>query len=172
MNAITDRCSGMLLALLVLAAGSLPGAASAQEGAVGLGKEWTPIDPARLASMRGGFQLPGGQSLSFGIERMVFVNGELVASVSVQIPDVTSISPEQALALAEVRKGLVVQVGPGNSFEPTQLDNGVLVQNTLDNQSIGVVTRIQASVDTLGAFQNLNANTALTDALVRVPVVP
>ena len=45
-----------------------------------LGAEWKPIDTARLDGMRGGFVVPSGFVVSFGIERVVSVNGEVVSS--------------------------------------------------------------------------------------------
>jgi len=47
-----------------------------------------------------------------------------------------------------------------------------VIQNALDDQDIRTVTRIDVGVDTLGAYQTLNANGALTDALIRAPGSP
>lgn len=156
--------------LLIGCALLVPAGARGQGGA--LGAEWKPVDPARLAAMRGGFQLPSGMMLAFGIERVVYVNGELTARIAVRIPDVRHITSEQAQALAEFNRGLVVQVGEGNRFDPAQIAGGVVIQNTLDNQDINTVTRVDMAVDTLGAYQSLNANGALTDALIRAPGGP
>lgn len=161
--------SGLRLALL-LAVLLVPSGARGQGGE--LGAEWRPVDPARLAQMRGGFQMPSGMMLSFGIERVVFLNGELTARIAVQIPDVARITPEQAQALADFNRGLVVQIGEGNRFDPAQVAGGLVIQNTLDDQDIRTLTRIEVGTDTLGAYQNLNANGALTDALIRAPGGP
>jgi len=157
--------AAVLLAVLLA-----PSGARGQGGE--LGAEWRPVDPARLAQMRGGFQMPSGMMLSFGIERVVYLNGELTARIAVHVPDVARITPEQALALADFNRGLVVQVGDGNRFDPAQAAGGLVIQNTLDDQDIRTLTRIEVGVDTLGAFQSLNANGALTDALVRAPGGP
>ena len=162
------RRTATTVALLALLAAALP----AHAADPGLPAQWRPIDPARLAQMRGGFQIPGGPLLSFGIERVVFVNGELVAQVAVRIPDVAGITADQAQALAGFQRGLVVQIGEGNHFDPAQLAGGLVVQNTLDNQHIRTTTRIEVGVDTLPLFQELNSNSALTDALVRTPGTP
>ncbi|UOV05566.1 hypothetical protein MUU75_02235 [Pseudoxanthomonas mexicana] len=160
---------GLRLALL-LAVLLAPSGARGQGGE--LGAEWRPVDPARLAQMRGGFQMPSGMMLSFGIERVVFLNGELTARIAVQIPDVARITPEQAQALADFNRGMVVQIGEGNRFDPAQGAGGLVIQNTLDDQDIRTLTRIEVGTDTLGAYQNLNANGALTDALIRTPGGP
>ncbi len=133
-----------------------------------LGAEWTPIDPARLDGMRGGFQLPSGLRLSFGIERAVYVNGELTASTAVRIADLSRISASEAQALAEFNEGIVVQLGPGNRFDPVRLPGGVVIQNTLDDQRIVTVTRMEVGNGALGTFQALNANGVLHDALIQV----
>ncbi len=157
--------TALLLATLLPPAG-------AQGWGDALGGDWQPVDPGRLAQMRGGFQMPSGMMLSFGIERVVFLNGELTARIAVQLPDVGRITPEQAQALADFNRGLVVQIGDGNRFDPAQVAGGLVIQNTLDGQDIRTVTRIDVGVDTLGAYQNLNASGALTDALIRTPGGP
>ncbi|WAC64079.1 hypothetical protein OVA13_04665 [Pseudoxanthomonas sp. SL93] len=167
------RTLAIIAAAMLLPAGAQgqgSGSDSAPRG--GLGAEWQPVDPARLAQMRGGFQLPSGMMLSFGIERVVYVNGELTARIAVQIPDVRSITDQQAQSLAEFNRGVVVQVGEGNRFDPAGIAGGVVIQNTLDNQDINTATRVNVGVDTLGTFQDLNANGALTDALIRAPGGP
>lgn len=157
--------------LCLLAVGGVAPIVATGQGSE-LGAEWRPVDPARLAEMRGGYQLPTGMMLSFGIERVVYLNGELIARIAVHIPDARQISAEQAQALADFNRGLRVQVGEGNRIEPAQIAGGLVVQNTLDDQDIRTVTRIDVGVDTLGAYQGLNANEALTDALIRAPGGP
>lgn len=137
-----------------------------------LGAEWQPVDPGRLDRMRGGFQMPSGMMLSFGIERVVYLNGELTARIAVHVPDVARLTPEQAQALADFNRGLVVQVGDGNRSDPVSAAGGLVIQNTLDDQDIRTITRIDVGVDTLGAYQNLNASDALNDALIRAPGGP
>lgn len=127
---------------------------------------WAAVDPALLDEMRGGFMTSDGMALSFGIERAVFVNGELLATTRVQIPDVTRMSSEQAQALADFNQGMVVQVGSGNTFEPGGNPNGILIQNTRDGQDIRALTTVNVGVDTLGAFQDLNTQSSLHNALV------
>ncbi len=161
---------GPLHAAILLAALLVPSGARGQGGE--LGAEWRPVDPARLAQMRGGFQMPSGMMLSFGIERVVYLNGELTARIAVHVPDVARITPDQAQALADFNRGLVIQIGDGNRFDPAQVAGGLVIQNTLDDQDIRTVTRVDVGVDTLGAYQNLNANGALTDALIRAPGGP
>jgi len=135
-------------------------------GPVALGPEWVPVDPARLAGMRGGMQLPSGLSLSFGIDRMVYVNGDLVANTSLHIADIAQMSHEDAAALVSLNQGVVVQVGGGNVVTPGAAANGLVIQNTLDNQDIRALTSLQVGVNTLGMLQEANSYEALHNALV------
>lgn len=162
------RMHGRCLLLACLLGGAVwPCIASDSVKAVSrhLGPEWVAVPPERLYIMRGGFQLPSGLVASFGIERLVYVNGTLVATASVHIPDVARITAEQAQGLAEMKQGMVVQVGGGNTFNPSGAINGLVIQNTLDGQDIRSLTTLNVGVGTLGMFQSLNANAALQSAL-------
>lgn len=132
---------------------------------VALGPEWVAVGTERLEGMRGGFVLPSGLAISFGIERVVYVNGELVATARLSIPDITKMTPVQAQGLAEMRQGMLVQVGDGNAFVPSGAINGVVIQNSLDNQDIRTLTTLDVGVGTLGMFKALNSQAALQDAL-------
>ncbi len=60
---------------------------------------WKPVTEDRLDELRGGFDV-GGLQASFGIERAVFINGSLVVSTSLTIPDISRITTAQASQLA------------------------------------------------------------------------
>ncbi len=137
-----------------------------------LGAEWSPIDPSRLLDMRGGLQMPSGLALSFGIQRLVYVNGELVASAQLRIPDIGNITEDQAQALAAINQGTVVQVGEGNRFDLDSAGGALVIQNTLDGQDIQALTTLDVSVDTLGMLQQLNTFDALQRALIAAPGAP
>ena len=135
------------------------------------GPEWVALESSRLDALRGGFVMPSGLVLSFGIERAVFVNGELVASTRVDITDVAGMTAEQAQGLADLQGTLLVQVGAGSTLQHSG-HGGVVIQNTLDGQAIRVATTLNASVGTLGLFQDLNASAALQAALITAPGTP
>lgn len=143
-------------------------AAHSQEARTPLGSEWVAVDLTRLDDMRGGFVTPSGLLLSFGLERVAYINGELVASASINIPDISKMTAEQAQALSALNDTLLIQVGPGNTFQPSDM-NGVVIQNTLDDQQISTLSTLNVSVSTLGMFQDLNAYTALQSALLNAP---
>lgn len=170
MNAIQS----WLAAIAICIGLPVPLDALAQEHAHGVQSrnDWTPIDPARLLQMRGGLQMPSGLSLSFGIERAVYVNGELVASASLRIADISRISTEQAKALVAMNEGMVVRVGEGNTLDAAGIGNGLVIQNTLDGQDIQAITTLDVGVDTLGMLQEMNAFDALQNALLNAPGGP
>lgn len=127
---------------------------------------WVALAPSRLGTLRGGYALPSGLTVSFGIERAVFVNGALVASTRLQLDDIGRMSAADARALADASAPLVVRNGDGNVAPVGSLPNGtLLIQNTLDNQSIQSLTTLNVGVDSLGLFKSLNVNAALQDAL-------
>lgn len=145
-----------------------PDAAHSQETSRPLSSEWVAIDLSRLAKMRGGFVTPTGLVLSFGIERVAFINGELVAAARINIPDISKMTTEQAQGLSALNDTLLIQVGPGNTFQPSGMQ-GVVIQNTLDGTQINTLTTLNVGVNTLGMFQDMNTYAALQSALIHAP---
>lgn len=119
--------------------------------------------------MRGGFDAGTSLQVSFGIQRAVYINGNLVTSTSINIPDVGQITAAQASALAAVTNTVnVIQNGPGNSFDPSSLTHATgatVIQNSLNNQNIQTLTTVSAAVNTLDAFKNSNFQNTLQSAL-------
>lgn len=142
--------------------------ARSREAGGALGVDWVPVELQRLDGMRGGFVTPTGLMLSFGIERVAFVNGELVAASRIHIPDIGAMTVEQAQALSALDETLLVQVGAGNTYLPSGM-GGVVIQNTLDGQQISTLTTLNVGVNTLGMFQDMNAFTSLQSALITAP---
>lgn len=155
-----------------------PGHVSAQEAVdrtgidgPALGGDWVAVPPGRLDRLRGGFVMPSGLLMSFGIERAVYIDGQLVATTRFNVPDVARMTADQARALAGMQDTMLVQVGEGNTFVPNGM-GGLVIQNTLDNLDIRALTTISVASSTLGMFQDLNANAALQGALLNAPGGP
>ena len=129
-----------------------------------------PVSHIRLDAVRGGFDAGSGLLVSFGIDRAVYVNGNLVTSTSLYIPDIGQMSAEQAGALAAATSTIsVVQNGPGNTFDPAALAQttaGTVVQNSLNNQNIQTLTTLNTTVNTLNMFKSLNLQSTLQTALL------
>lgn len=126
------------------------------------------VNDNRLDNMRGGFDLPSGLVVSFGISREAFVNGNLVASTSFNIPNIAQMTPQQAQMLANANTGALIQTGLNNTVQPGALPGltGAVIQNTLSNQQIQALTTINTTVNSLGAFKALNLGQTLNSALL------
>ncbi len=140
-------------------------AAAPQADVEGFG---SPVATDQLDKTRGGFDLPSGLAVSFGIDRAVYVNGNLVTQTSFNIPDIAHMTGAQAAALAAANSTTVVQIGQGNSVDPSILNQGMgatVIQNTLNGQHIQNMTTINTSVNSLNAFRTLNQFQGLQSAL-------
>ncbi|CAJ0814789.1 MULTISPECIES: hypothetical protein [Ralstonia] len=135
---------------------------------------WKAVSEDQLDDMRGGFDIPSTNlQISFGIDRAVYINGDLVASMTVNIPDVTRMTAAQAQQLANVVNTVnVVQNGP-NNVAPPDIAAGAaaaatVIQNSLNNQTLQAITTINAAVNSLPQFRQLSLGNALQSALANV----
>lgn len=131
-----------------------------------------PVAAASLDATRGGFEIAGGLSLSLGIERVVSVNGEILARTTIAIPDLSAMTADQARmtqdALGAAR---MIQIG-GNNYAAADLNlpNGAtLLQNTLSGQDIRTATTISSTVNSMSLLKNINFQSTIRDAVVRSP---
>jgi hypothetical protein len=152
---------------LALAGCGAPAAAGAAEPAGG----WIPVNDAQLERMRGGFTTPTGLAVSLGIDRLVSINGNVVARTSFDIADLNHMSQEQARltrdALSSVK---LIQNGGDNIYqagESTRAIGGVVIQNTLNDQLIRSETVISSTVNSASLLKTLNFQGSLSDALTR-----
>lgn len=132
------------------------------------GSPFTPaaaVGPAVLDGARGGFTTPSGLAVSLGIERIVTVDGQVVARTELQLGDLgrqvggaPQLSAQTATRLAQSGDGLAIRIGPATL-------PGVIVQNALNDQSIGTATIIHASVGAQGMLQAMHFQSTLANAL-------
>jgi hypothetical protein len=126
---------------------------------------WSPVGEDTLEQTRGGFDVGNGLVASFGIDRAVYVNGNLVTTTTFNVPDIAHMTTAQASAMqTALGTVLVTQVGPNNSFNPAALGAGsgaTVIQNTLNNQNIQSTTTINTSVNSLSAFREGSLQEAL-----------
>jgi hypothetical protein len=156
----------LFLSLLVLSVGA-PRLVSA--GAADPTADWPPVSDSRLDQARGGFDAGNGLLLSLGVERLVSINGNLVASSNFSIADVTKMSAAEARMASDALSAVtVVQNGAGNMLQPDlalQGMGGLLIQNSLNDQMIRSQTTISTTVNSLSMLKNLNFEGSLRDAL-------
>lgn len=132
------------------------------DDAAAAGPAWPRLDLAALDAQRGGFLLPSGLQVSFGFERTVHVNGDLVSALRVRVADVARISAEEAGQLATLGQTQLVQIGGGNAALAQA--GGLVIQNVLDGQHIQVQSTLEASTNALGMLQALNTAQTLQAA--------
>ena len=122
-----------------------------------------------LDRVRGGFSPGDGLNISFGIERAVYVNGALVTSTTLNVTDLGQVSAGRTLATLASGTFALVQNGIGNSVATGSISPstvGTVIQNTLNGQKIQNMTVINATVNSLGIFQNLNLGASLRSAVI------
>jgi hypothetical protein len=140
----------VFLALLA----ALPPARGGEPPATDGPAAWPRIDEAALEGQRGGFQTPSGLRVSFGFERTVHVNGELVSTLRVRVADIGRISADEAAQLATLGQTQLVRIGGGDAVQAAT--GGLIIQNVLDGQRIQVQGTLEASSNALGMLQALN----------------
>ncbi len=140
-----------------------------------LGQQLAAVDTASLDEVRGGFELEGS-SLKFtiGIERAVYINGNLVATNVLNLKDLQSsaggTSVAGALPAAAPSGALVVQNGPAGSNyvapQVAQNPTATVIQNSLNDQKIQTVTTINASVNSLQTVRAMSVANAIQYGIV------
>lgn len=122
-----------------------------------------------LDQMRGGFDTGSGLLVSFGIQRAVYINGNLETTTSFNIPDVGKITSAQAAMINSAAGSVnVVQNGPGNMIQSGALSQAVgatVIQNSLNNQHIQNLTIIDTTTNSLGMLKGMNSQATLQNAL-------
>jgi len=113
-------------------------------------ESWTAVPEAQLEQARGGFDNGNGLLVALGVERLVEVNGVVVARSHLELTDVGRLatSPDAGAALAPL-----------------------LVQNNANGQLIRGLTTIDLTVNALSTLKSLNLEGNLRQALSNA-VVP
>jgi hypothetical protein len=123
------------------------------------------VADATLEAVRGGFEIPA-LHVALRLERAAYVNGEQVLIVAVDIPDIATMTAEQATALAHAAGTLVIQGGPANTFN--LMDFGpasTVIQNTLNDQHLVALTTVSVEVNSLSAFREMAFQDGLREGL-------
>jgi len=138
-----------------------------------LGKELVALADTSLDEIRGGFELADSNlKFSFGIERAVFINGQLVASTVLNVKDLQlaagSGNPQVAITSGVPGSVAVVQNGGGNGMA-TQVGTSLattVLQNSLDNQKIQNVTTVNATVNASQILRGMSVQSAVQNGIV------
>jgi hypothetical protein len=123
-----------------------------------------------LDQMRGGFFSDTGMVISIGIERSVLINGELVTSTTLTIPDLQRFSGTGLGNATLIGPAFsLTQNGPGNTFTlaPDMNSLGTVVQNTLNNQAITGMTKINATVGNIDLVRSMDLSNSASQMIGR-----
>jgi hypothetical protein len=153
----------IVLALAGAGMSAVPSLGLAQEEAIFNGEEQ--LSNPELDKHRGAYLGDSGLKVSLGIEREISVNGAVVMTQKMSVPDLLGLSAMGAPAQLSGAALGVVQNGPGNTFiAPTTggQNFGTVIQNTLDNQVLQGVTRINASVTNLDLVRSMNLSSSIS----------
>lgn len=168
-----DWEQALALAPMVAGAATLPTLAAAEialpEVEAAPPDGWQAVDASALDGMRGGFGTADGLIVAIGIERLVSINGELVASTRFQLSASEGLAGDAAdAARSALNNGGLIQNGPGN-IAPAVLSpdalGATIIQNTLNDQTIRSQTIINASVNSATLMQSLNFNDSVGQAI-------
>lgn len=150
---------GRVAALVTFAMFYIAGVAGADDTPLG-----APVDDAVLSQVRGGFD--GNLHAALQLERLAYVNGEQVAKLAVDIPDIANMTVEQATALSQAAGTLIVQAGAQNPINVMDLGPAsTVIQNTLSDQHLVTLTTISVEVNSLSAFRELAFQDGVRDGL-------
>ncbi|WP_229218330.1 hypothetical protein [Rugamonas apoptosis] len=131
--------------------------------------DWVAVDDSRLEAARGGLDAGNGLILSLGVERLVSINGNVVASSNFTLSDVGKVvAGHGALAGDALAALTLVQNGAGNVFDATltgQAAGALVIQNSASDQLIRSQTTISTVVNSLSLLKSLNFEGGLRDAL-------
>lgn len=130
-----------------------------------------PVSVDRLAAVRGGFDLGDGLQVSFGIQRAVYVDGNLVTYLNVSIPDIAHITTQQAMSLATALSTVNVQIGSGNTFDPsssTRASAATVAQSALSSvvSQVGSAASPSTQANTPTVVQNTLSNPLVTSTII------
>lgn len=166
--------SGEGLAIRSAAEGKSDGKPTKATGTTGHFSAQNAVAKHELDDIRGGFSTSLNLTLSFGIERAVYLNGALVTTTNFNLPSLGASSRDGADGTTLAGGSIaLVQNGPGNTFvqgrEVAPLAATVL-QNTLDNQTLQSLTTINTASNSLQISRTNAFQTLIQDGISRVLV--
>ena len=161
----------LLIGLALLVVMGLWGPSSARADGDGLvGAEVVPLQ--ELDAARGGYQAGTDLMFSFGVEKATFLNGVLQATSSLnllqpggevgqgsQVPVFHLV--QNGSSIPNIGKDFSTFTLPGQGFQ------GMILQNSLDQQKIQTITKISVGLNVLGAFRENNLSGILNQQLIR-----
>ena len=131
-------------------------------------KECRSASNSELGDVRGGYLAGNGMELSFGIEKMLAVNGVLLSNdtLSFMLGEAADlVGPAVSGSMANK----VVQNGAGNSLSPALLEGlgtGTFIQNSMDRALIQNTTTMDVSITVRDLYRDLNLSSTVNQQLI------
>lgn len=147
------------LAASPLAATSIAGAPAASTSdfaapAAAATDEWVPVAEQVLADARGGFDAGNGLLVSLSVDRVLSLNGNVIASGQLSTADAVASGFQ------------VARIGVGNALlNGAQPLAGLLLQNSANDQLIRSQTTIDATVNSLSILKDMHFGDSLRQSL-------
>ena len=132
-------------------------------------RNWKVAEDREISDTRGGLVSGDGLEFALGIEKFIYVNGILEATNTLNIvkdaKGVPQLAPGQPLGSMLT----LVQKGPGNTFDPGNLQSGffTVIQNSLDQQTIRNIDKISATITVLPLLRAINQEAVLNQGLIK-----
>ncbi|WBS05447.1 hypothetical protein OU994_14775 [Pseudoduganella sp. SL102] len=148
------------LAMLV-SAGGTAGTAAADTGAADATSGWVPVPSHVLADARGGFETGGGLLVSLSVDRVLSLNGNVIASGQLSLD-----APALAAGISPLSTFQIARVGEGSALVgAAQPLAGLVLQNSANDQLIRSQTTIDATVNSLTMLKQAHFGDSLRESL-------
>lgn len=151
---------------LVQAQEAGPSAAAAIAAPSPFGDGARPVGDEALGEMRGGFTTDGGLQVSFGIDRAVYVDGNLVAQTHLEVNQLGQLSAGGVQSTPVAGNVAVLQGGTVLQTIPLPQGVATVIQNAADSRQLQSVTSVNAVVNSLALWHRLDVQTAVSEGLV------
>ncbi|CAG0977820.1 hypothetical protein [Geobacter sp.] len=124
------------------------------------------VSDQELDSIRGGIDMGNGFLLLFSVDQLVRVNGVLQYTTTQPVLSPTG----QTVSPASLQRFMDLYGSGAGTSQPGSPSNALtqpLIQNSLDNQPIEVITTINAAALNLSRIRSMNISPMVTGQLIR-----
>lgn len=125
------------------------------------GGDWVPVAEHVLAEARGGFDAGDGLLVSLSIDRVLSLNGNVIASGQLSLD-----APALAAGQAPLSTLQIARIGEGSApWGAAQPLAGLVLQNSANDQLIRSQTTIDATVNSLSILKDMHFGDSLRQSL-------
>lgn len=159
--------AGVALAIAIVWAANRPALAGGPDDL----RNWKVADDREIADTRGGIVSGNGLEFALGIEKLIYIDGILEATNTLNIVKDVNGVPQLAPGQLLPNMMTLVQKGPGNTFDldPANLPSGffTVIQNSENNRTIANIDKITATISVLPLLRAINQEAVLNQGLIK-----